>query len=438
MSDEDATTEQPTPDPLLDTDTNSALSEVIAIVGAQGEDADPDDEVQRQVDAAPITRLANTILQSAIKEKASDIHIEPTHRNLYVRFRIDGVLHEVMQMPDYIKAPLTRRYKVLANVNIIEYRVSQQGQIRCVYAGNEYNLRFSTLPTQYGEKIVIHVSDSSIVKLGLNKFGFTPEMQAEVKNLLTSGPGMMLIAAGNGQGKTTTQYTLLNCVNSVDKSIFAVAPDYDYMLPGITQSTLNPRIGYTAEAALASIANLDAQVVALDRCRTREATQLALGMAAANMLVLQTLTASNAMSALRYLTESAERSLVAEGLSGILAQTLVRRVCSNCKEMYEVTAQDLRRFGYNAPDPNEKAQIARGRGCEQCRDTGYRGRIGLFELLTMNAELANMIVLRASEKDLKEAARANGMRELREDGLVKVLMGITTPEEVVRAVPMRM
>ncbi len=438
MSDEDAKTEQPTPDPLPDIDVRSAIAEVIALAGAQDAATDYEDEHQKQVEEAPIVRLANTILQSAIKEKASDIHIEPDRRNIRVRFRIDGVLHEAIQMPGYITAPLTRRYKVLANVNIIEYRVPQQGQIGTRYDGIEYTLRFNTVPTHYGEKIIIRLSATSGAKLYINQVGFTPEVQAALEDLLFWRPGMLLIAAGNGQGKTTTQYTFLNRLNSVDKSIFAVAPDYDYTLPGITQATLNPGIGYTAEAALASIANLDAQVVALDRCRSREATQLALGMAAANTIVLQTLTASNALSALRYLTESAERGLIAEGLSGILAQTLVRRLCSNCKVFYEVTAQDLRRFGYKVTDPNESVQIARGTGCEQCLNTGYKGRLGLFELLTMNAELANMIVLRASEKDLKEAARANGMRELREDGLVKVLQGITTPEEVVRAVPMRM
>lgn len=164
---------------------------------------------------------------------------------------------------------------------------------------------------------------------------------------------------------------------------------------------------------------------------------IALQMAASGVTVLQTLTASSALSALRYLTDSAERSLVTDGLSGILAQTLVRRVCSNCKENYEVPASHLRRFGYNAPDPNAMVQLTRGKGCEMCRNTGYRGRIGLFELVTMNAELADRVVLRASVKDLKESVKANSMKELREDGLIKILQGLTTPEEVERAVPIR-
>ncbi len=422
---------------MLDVDTKSALCEVVALIGAQGESANYSSEVQSQVEDAPITRLASTILQCAIKEKASDIHIEPEKQTIRVRFRIDGNMHEVMQMPGYITAPLIRRYKILADVNIIEYRVPQQGRIGARYDGDEYNLRCNILPTLHGEKIVMRISASSGAKLYMNQVGFTPEMQADIEELLFWRPGMVLIAGANGQGKTTTQYTLLNRVNSADKSIFAVAPDYEYMLPGIMQSTLNSRIGYTAEVALASIANLDAQVVALDRCRTKEATQLALRMAAENVLVLQTLTAPNAFSALQFLMTNAQPELIAEGLSGILAQTLVRRLCSNCKEHYEVTARDLRRFGYNAPDPSEKVQIARGRGCEICRDTGYRGRMGLFEFAMLDADMAEMVVRRAPLTDLKKAAKANGMKELREDGLIKVLQGLTTPEEVERAVPIR-
>lgn len=277
MLEEEATTEQPIPesatdatqsDPLMDTDTYSALLEVIAITGAQGEAASFDEEVQRQIEEAPIVRLANTILQSAIKERASEANIEPEQNCVAVRFRLDGVLHVVMRMPRYILAPLTRRYKVLADVNIIEYRVPQQGQIRCRYAGDEYNLRYSSLPTPYGEKTTIHVPNSSIAKLTLNNLGFIPKMQEGIENLLYLRRGMLLIASGNGQGKTTTQHVLLNRLNNIGVSIFEVAPDYEYAMPGITQARLNPRIGYTAETALVSIADLGAEVVALDRCHT--------------------------------------------------------------------------------------------------------------------------------------------------------------------------
>lgn len=413
----------------------SAIQEVVALTGAQEDTPEGDDEVQSRVNEAPIARLANTILQAAIKERASEINLEPQPNIVAVRFRIDGVLHEVMHMPGYILAPLTRRYKVIAGVDIIEYRLPQQGHIGCRYQGLEYNLRYNTLPTPYGEQTIIHIPTLPVPKLSMDNLGMSSEMQARLEELLFWQRGMVLIASGNGQGKTTSLYVLLNRLNHVGQSIFAVAPYYDHVLQGITQARLNPKIGYTAEAVLASIAELNPEVVGLDRCHTKEAIRLALEMAAANVVVLQTVAVSGALSALRFLMSIAEPSTAAGRVSGVLAQTLVRRICTDCKEFYEVPAGDLRGSGYKVTDPNETVQLARGKGCERCRHTGYKGRIGLFELVTMNAEIAEAITNRVSPTQMEQVIRRTHPLTMRADGLAKILQGITTPEEVVHAVP---
>ena len=425
-----------TPETVMDTDTKTALAEVIALAGAQGQigrDSETSQTVQATVEEAPIVRLANTILQSAVKEKASDIHFEPDRRYIRVRFRIDGILHEVMQMPGYIKQPLTNRYKILADVNIIEYRVPQQGYIGTRYDGNAYNLRVHFSPTSYGEKIVMRVSDAQGPNLALNQIGLTSEAQTQAEGLL-GRRGLLILAGERGQGKTTTQYVLLNKLNTVDNGTFAVSNYYDFTPAGISQACLNPRIGYTADAALRSIADLDADVVAIDQGRDLTTLPTALQMAASGVLMLSTLDAADALRALRLLQSAADTDLLTENLSGILAQKLVRRICTNCKEDYLIPANDLRRFGYGASNPDERVQVARGAGCELCRKTGYKGRIALFELLTLNDQLADMVSRGAKRAALLEAARAGGMKDLREDSLIKILQGVTTPEEVAQVV----
>ncbi|HZT43017.1 MAG TPA: ATPase, T2SS/T4P/T4SS family [Chthonomonadaceae bacterium] len=424
---------------ILDADANAVMKEAMAQYGSRGEAAkegEPDeDSLAKQVDEAPIVRLAQTIIQQAIKEKASDIHIEPDRRSVRVRYRIDGVLHETMTMPKYIQMPLTARYKILSEMNIAERRIPQDGRIGIRYQGQEYDLRVSCLPNLHGEKIVMRILDKSSVMIGLNKLGFTPEVQAQIEELAQQPNGMLLSTGPTGSGKTTTQYSVLNKLNSIEKNILTVEDPCEYQLSGITQVQVNNKAGLHFSNALRSFLRQDPDIIMVGEMRDLETAGIAIEAALTGHLVLSTLHTNDAPSAtIRLIDMGVEPFLVSATLIGILAQRLGRKICNGCKEFYEVEAGFLRKFGYPVEDPHQKVQLARGKGCELCRHTGYKGRIGFYELMRINSEIAEMIVRRAPLTELKAAAKANGMHELREDGLVKVLEGITTPDEVMRVV----
>ncbi len=386
-------------------------------------------------DDAPIVRLANTIIQQAIKERASDIHIEPGTKNMRVRYRIDGVLHEAMPMPKYLQMPLTARYKILSEMNIAERRVPQDGRIPIRYENKDYDLRVSCLPNLFGEKIVMRILDKSSIMIGLNKLGFTPDMQAQLEELSNQPNGMLLSTGPTGSGKTTTQYSLLNRLNTVGVNILTVEDPCEYQLNGITQVQVNKKAGLDFGKALRSFLRQDPDIIMVGEMRDLETAEIAIESALTGHLVLSTLHTNDAPSAtIRLIDMGIEPFLIAATVMGILAQRLGRKICANCKETYEVAGADLKRFGFRPEDPGEMVTLARGRGCEMCRHTGYKGRIGFYELMRMNAEMAEMVVRRAPLGDLKEAAKANGMKELKEDGLIKVLAQQTTPEEVMRVV----
>ncbi len=419
-------------------EAKSAMNEAIAAYGAQGDAAksgDEDADLKAMVDEAPIVRLANTILQEAFKERASDIHLEPDRRVIRVRLRIDGVLHEIMQMPSYIKMPLIARYKIMSEMNIAERRVPQDGRIATRYQGKEYDLRVSCLPNLHGEKIVMRILDKNSVMIGLNKLGFTPEMQAQLEELSNQPNGMLLSTGPTGHGKTTTQYSLLNKLNSVEKNILTIEDPCEYVLSGVTQVQVNRKAGLTFSSALRAFLRQDPDIIMVGEMRDLETAEIAIESALTGHLVLSTLHTNDAPSAtIRLIDMGIEPFLISATVIGILAQRLGRRICNNCKEFYEVPAIELRKFGFKPTEAGQMVQLARGKGCEECRMTGYRGRIGFYELMQLNAEMAEMIVRRAPLSDLKEAAKANGMIELREDGLIKVLEGVTTPQEVMRTV----
>lgn len=421
-----------------DADMKSSMSEVMALYGARGDAAsskDDEDAPEKGAEEAPIIRLANTIIQQAIKERASDIHIEPDRRGMRVRYRIDGVLHETMPMPKYIQMPLTARYKIMAEMNIAERRLPQDGRIGIRYEGKDFDLRVSCLPNLHGEKIVMRILDKSSVMIGLNKLGFSPEVQAQLEELSQQPNGMLLSTGPTGSGKTTTQYSLLNKLNSIEKNILTIEDPCEYQLSGITQVQVNKKAGLTFASALRCFLRQDPDIIMVGEMRDLETAEIAVESALTGHLVLSTLHTNDAPSAtIRLIDMGIEPFLISATVIGILAQRLGRKICSNCKEFYEVPAVELRRFGFRPKDPGETVQLARGRGCEICRHTGYKGRIGFYELLRMNAEIAEMVVRRAPLTDLKEAAKANGMHELREDGLLKVLEGLTTPDEVMRVV----
>jgi type IV pilus assembly protein PilB len=425
-------------DSVGDADMKTTMSQAMAEYGAKNSaqiTEDEDDAAVKGSDDAPIVRLANTIIQQAVKERASDIHIEPDRRGMRIRYRIDGVLHEVMQIPKFIQMPLTARYKIMSEMNIAERRLPQDGRIGIKYMEKDYDLRVSCLPNLHGEKVVMRILDKSSVMLGLNKLGFTPEVQARLEELAQQPNGMLLSTGPTGSGKTTTQYSLLNKLNSIEKNILTIEDPCEYQLSGITQVQVNKKAGLTFASALRSFLRQDPDIIMVGEMRDLETAEIAIESSLTGHLVLSTLHTNDAPSAtIRLIDMGIEPFLISATVIGILAQRLGRKNCTNCKEFYEVPAVELRRFGFKPTDPGQVVQLARGRGCEMCRHTGYKGRVGFYELMTMNAEMAEMVVRRAPLTDLKEAAKANGMQELREDGLLKVLEGVTTPEEVMRVV----
>jgi type IV pilus assembly protein PilB len=408
----------------------------IASYGAREDIPEEDTEsATRVAEEAPIVRIANTIIIQAIKDGASDIHVEPEARGVRVRYRVDGVLHEVMPLPKYIDKPLISRLKIMAGMDIAERRIPQDGRIPIRYENKDYDLRVSCLPTIHGEKIVMRILDKSSVLIGLNKLGFTPEVQAQVEELVSQPNGMFLSTGPTGSGKTTTQYSILHKLNSPEKNIITIEDPVEYQLPGISQVQVHKKAGLTFATALRAFLRQDPDIIMVGEMRDIETASIAVEASLTGHLVLSTLHTNDAPSAIiRMVDMGVEPYLVAATVIGVLAQRLGRRICTKCKKPYEVRAEELRRFGFKPKDPDEIVTLWRGEGCEACHHTGYKGRIGIYELMRVNDEIAELIVRHAPLADIREAAKANGMHELREDGLEKVLQGITTPDEVMRVV----
>ncbi|GAB4122539.1 MAG: ATPase, T2SS/T4P/T4SS family [Fimbriimonadaceae bacterium] len=386
-------------------------------------------------DQAPIIKLANALIQQAINDRASDIHVEPQQKSVRIRYRIDGVLMEAMTVPKNLQAPLLSRLKIMAEMNIAERRVPQDGRIEVRTQGQEYDLRVSTIPTPFGEKCVMRILDKGNAMVGLNKLGFTPENQALIDELISQPNGMFLCTGPTGSGKTTTQYSVLNKLNTVGVNIITVEDPVEYQLNGLAQVQVNKKAGLTFATALRAFLRQDPDIIMVGEMRDLETAEIAIEASLTGHLVLSTLHTNDAPSAtIRMVDMGVEPYLISATVIGVLAQRLGRRIDPNHKEPYEVPAIDLRRFGFQFEDPDEKVTLYRGIPHEDNRMTGYKGRIGLHELMVMNAEIAELVTRRAPVNDLKMAAKAAGMKELREDGLAKVLMGLTDPEEVMRVV----
>jgi type IV pilus assembly protein PilB len=385
-------------------------------------------------DEAPIIRIVNTILMYAIKDGASDIHVEPQQKGVRVRYRIDGVLHEQMKVPQYVLNPLVSRIKIMADMNIAERRVPQDGRIHIKMHEKDYDMRVSSLPTAYGEKIVMRILDKSSVMIGLDKLGLYPETQEALLDLCHQPNGMFLICGPTGSGKTTTLYSSLNVVNSVEKNVMTVEDPVEYQLPGLSQVHVNRKAGLTFANALRAFLRQDPDIIMVGETRDLETAEIAVQASLTGHLVLTTIHTNDAPStATRLADMGVEPFLISASMIGALAQRLARKICANCKEEYFPQRELLLRMGFD-PKMHPEVKFYHGHGCDTCRQTGYKGRIGIYELMRVNEELAEMIVRRAPLSELKEAARANGMHTLQEDGLRKAKDGLTTIEEIMRVV----
>jgi len=416
----------------LDGGLGAALGDELDISSA-GTEEDVD-RAQVMEEEAPIIRVVNVVIQQAIKDRASDIHVEPDRRGVRIRYRIDGVLHEVMRVPKYVHAPLVSRIKIMGDMNIAERRIPQDGRIHIRHEGNDYDLRVSSLPTVFGEKVVMRILDQSSVMIGLNKLGMAGETQAQLESVIVQPNGMILSTGPTGSGKTTTQYSILNKINSVEKNIITIEDPVEYQLPGLSQVHVNRKAGLTFASAMRSFLRQDPDIIMVGEIRDLETAETAVQASLTGHLVLSTLHTNDAPSAVtRLMDMGVEPFLIASSIIGILAQRLARRICPNCKEPYKPPAEALHRVGFNVDDM-ENVVFYRGRGCEQCRHTGYRGRSGIFEMMLVSEEVADLTVKRAPLSEIRAAALAGGMKTLKMDGFQKVLEGLTTVEEVMRVI----
>ncbi len=392
------------------------------------------DKLKELVDEAPIVRVVNLIISQAINDKSSDIHIEPEARSVRVRYRVDGVLHEVMQPPKHIQAPMVSRIKIMSNLDIAERRIPQDGKIHLKHDNREYDLRVSTVPCVHGEKVVMRILDKGSVMLGLNKLGFYPEIQQNLENMVDKPYGMVLVTGPTGSGKSTSLYSVLNRVNKVGVNIMTVEDPVEYQIQGINQVQQNVKAGLTFAGALRAFLRQDPDIIMVGEIRDGETAQIAVEAALTGHLVLSTLHTNDSPGAITRLTEMGiEPFLCSSSIICVLAQRLARCICPNCKESYVPPMESIRKFGLAAYTDSE-ITFYRGRGCDNCKMSGYKGRTGIHELLMVSDRLRSLILQRASTAEIRQCAIEEGMKTMPDDGLRKVLDGTTTIEECLRVV----
>jgi len=381
---------------------------------------------------APIIKLVSLIIMEAFRSRASDIHLEPMAKKFRVRYRVDGVLHEVESPPKRLQSAIISRLKIMSNISIAEKRVPQDGRIRINVMNRDLDLRVSSVPSNHGESIVMRILDKQSLLLGLPQLGFFSDDQQTFERLIGLSDGILLVTGPTGSGKTTTLYACLNYINRPDRKIITVEDPVEYQLAGINQVQVRADIGMTFAAALRSILRQAPNIIMIGEIRDLETAEIAVNASLTGHLVFSTLHTNDAPSAVvRMIDIGVKPFLVASSTRGIMAQRLVRKICEKCKEEYKPTDAELRLLGPAAAQL-EQSTLYRGKGCSECRQTGFRGRSGLYEVFVLNDQVRNMIFQRVSAADLRNMARQLGMRTLREDGLRKVIAGVTTLPEVLR------
>lgn len=381
---------------------------------------------------APIIKLVSLIIMEAFRTRASDIHLEPLPKKFRVRYRIDGVLHEVDSPPKRLQAAIISRIKIMANMSIAEKRIPQDGRIQINVMGRDLDLRVSSIPTNHGESIVMRILDKGSIALGLPQLGFFSDDQEIFEQLIGLSDGIILVTGPTGSGKTTTLYACLNTINKPDRKIITVEDPVEYQLSGINQVQVRADIGMTFGAALRAILRQAPNIIMIGEIRDLETAEIAVNASLTGHLVFSTLHTNDAPGAVTRLIDMGVKPfLVASSTRAIMAQRLVRKICEKCKEPYAPTESELRLLGPAAQQLSQ-TQLYHGAGCADCSFTGYRGRIGIFEIFLINDEVRNLIFDQVPATVLRQKARELGMRTLREDGIRKVVAGQTTLSEVLR------
>src|SRR3954470_5777811 len=410
------------------------VADVSALAASEAEADDDLSRVKEVTEDAPIVKLVNLLISQAVADRASDIHIEPTETDVRVRYRIDGVLHEVMRSPKNIQNGLISRLKIMSDLNIAERRVPQDGRMSGVIGGKSVDLRVATLPTVYGEKVVMRILDKSTALLDLADLGFLPDALARYETAYRKPYGTILVTGPTGSGKSTTLYATLNAVNDSAKNIITVEDPVEYRLAGINQVQVNNKAGLNFAVALRTILRSDPDIVLVGEVRDRETATIAIEAALTGHLVLSTLHTNDAASTPTRLVEmGVEPFLAGSALDCIVAQRLARRLCPKCKEAYAPEPGEVDAMGWDI-DADEIPELYRPVGCAACGRTGYHGRFAIHEVLLITEEVERLIVDRAHTEDIKKVALAQGMKTLRQAGMAQAVAGVTSVEEILRVV----
>ncbi len=402
----------------------------LGLTGDKATETKIDDVVETDADA-PIIKLVGLVIMEAFRNRASDIHIEPLEKRLRVRYRIDGMLHEVVNPPKRLQAAIISRLKIMSNMSIAEKRVPQDGRIQLPVMGRTIDLRVSCLPTNHGESIVMRILDKTSLLLGLGDLGFFSDDQSTMAKIISMPDGVFLVTGPTGSGKTTTLYACLNDINKPDRKIITVEDPVEYQLNGINQVQVNADINLTFAAALRSILRQAPNIVMIGEIRDLETANIAVQAALTGHLVFSTLHTNDAPSAVARIVDMGVKPfLVASAVRAIMAQRLIRKVCAKCRQPYTPSEYEMKTLKLN-PDEMKNATIVRGTGCNECSRTGYRGRMGIYEIFQVNDDVRRLIYEKVPSNVIRTRARELGMRTLREDGVRKIMAGITTPEEVI-------
>lgn len=390
------------------------------------------EDILDMANEAPIIRLVNTILKQAVNDRASDIHIEPYEKELFVRFRIDGILYKMFNPPKKFQNAIISRIKIMANLNIAENRLPQDGRIQIKIGGKDIDIRVSIFPTHYGERVVLRLLNKTDMSFNLDSLGFSEKSLATYNRLIQKTHGIILVTGPTGSGKTTTLYSVLMRLNTPDVNILTVEDPIEYQIPGIGQMQVKPKIDLTFANGLRSILRQDPDVIMIGEIRDLETAEIAVQAALTGHRVFSTLHTNDAASGItRLIDMGVEPFLIASSVNALLAQRLVRTICPHCRESYKPTSKMLAELGLTMKDL-KGGKLFRGKGCEKCLNTGYMGRIGIYELLEVNSEIRKMILAHADSNEIKDYAVSKGMITLLQDGLQKAAAGITTVEEVMR------
>ncbi|MBN1787940.1 MAG: Flp pilus assembly complex ATPase component TadA [Sedimentisphaerales bacterium] len=414
-------------------DLIGALEQDNFLAEFQGRDQSIDlTELKELSESNPVRKLLNLVLLQAIKDKASDIHFEPFEDEFKMRYRIDGVLYEMIPPPKHIAVALNSRIKVMANLNIAERRLPQDGRIPLTVQGNQVDLRVSILPTMFGESVVLRVLDRSQLDLKLERLGMSDEDMETVRMLIRKPNGILVVTGPTGSGKTTTLYSALKELNTIDRKLITTEDPVEYDIDGIIQVQMRPDIGLTFARCLRSILRQDPDIIMVGEVRDLETAEIAAQASLTGHLVYTTLHTNDAPSVIaRLLDLGLEPFLITATIEGIVAQRLVRKICTSCKEPFEPTEEQLMELDLK-PEEIKGKKFYYGRGCDQCNSTGYRGRLGIFEIMIFNDEIRELVMSHASTNVLRNAAKKAGMKMLREKGLAAIFNGLTTIDEVVK------